>query len=71
MEPEALDLEVEDNPLDLVNIAPNPYYAYSPYETSQFTQRVKITNLPGECVVTIYSIDGKFIRQFNRLLDGH
>lgn len=55
-----------DNPLNMVNVAPNPYYAYSPYETSQFTQRVKITNLPGKCTVTIYSLDGKFVRLFKR-----
>jgi hypothetical protein len=56
----------EENPLSMVNVAPNPYYAYSPYETSQFTQRVKITNLPGSCTVTIFSLDGKFVRQFKR-----
>lgn len=55
-----------DNPLNMVNVTPNPYYAYSAYETSQFTQRVKITNLPGKCTVTIYSLDGKFVRQFKR-----
>jgi hypothetical protein len=27
---------------------------------------VKITNLPAKCIVTIYSLDGKFIRQYNR-----
>jgi hypothetical protein len=27
---------------------------------------VKITNLPAQCVVTIYSIDGRFIRQYTR-----
>ena len=49
-----------------VNVVPNPYYAYSGYETSQFTNVVKITNLPDKAVVTIYSLDGKFIRRFNR-----
>jgi len=66
MEANAIETGGEENPLSMVNVAPNPYYAYSPYETSQFTQRVKITNLPGECTVTIYSLDGKFIRQFKR-----
>ncbi|MEZ4906617.1 MAG: hypothetical protein R2771_02995 [Saprospiraceae bacterium] len=56
----------KDNPLNAVNVVPNPYYAYSEYETSQFGKQVKITNLPGKCTVTIYSIDGKFIRQFKR-----
>ena len=52
--------------LDLVNVVPNPYLAYSVYETSQFTNIVKITNLPPRCIVTIYSLDGKFIRQYRR-----
>lgn len=62
---DALTLEKE-NPLDKVNVVPNPYHAYSAYETSQFGKQVKITNLPGKCTVTIYSIDGKFIKQFKR-----
>jgi len=49
-----------------VNVVPNPYYAYSAYETSQFANVVKITNLPAKAIVTIYSIDGSFIRQYNR-----
>lgn len=52
--------------LDAVNVVPNPYLAYSSYETSQFTNIVKITNLPPRSVVTIYSLDGKFIRQYRR-----
>jgi hypothetical protein len=52
--------------LSNVNVVPNPYYAYSSYETSQFTNIIKITNLPAKAVVTIYSIDGSFVRQYNR-----
>jgi len=49
-----------------VNVVPNPYYAYSAYETSQFSNVVKITNLPTQATVTIYSLDGSFIRQYQR-----
>jgi hypothetical protein len=59
------DVQIE-NALDSVKVVPNPYYGFSQYETSQFTQTVKISNLPGKCKVTIYSLDGKFIRQYNR-----
>lgn len=52
--------------LDEVNVVPNPYYGYSYYERSQFTNIVKISNLPAKCTVTIYSLDGKFIRKFDR-----
>ena len=58
--------EQAPNLLDIVNVVPNPYLAYSVYETSQFTNTVKITNLPPRCIVTIYSLDGKFIRQYKR-----
>ncbi len=58
--------ETTDEPLDDVNVVPNPYYGYSAYENSQFSNIVKITNLPADCTVTIYSLDGKFIRQYNR-----
>ena len=55
-----------DSQLDAINVVPNPYYGYSAYETNQFTNTVKITNLPAKCTVTIYSLEGKFIRQYKR-----
>ena len=57
--------EVEDA-LANVNVVPNPYYGFSQYEVKQTTKTVKITNLPDEAIVSIFSIDGKFIRQFRR-----
>jgi hypothetical protein len=62
----ALNAVQVENALDSVKVIPNPYYGFSQYETSQFTQTVKISNLPGKCKVTIYSLDGKFIRQYER-----
>ncbi len=52
--------------LGAINMVPNPYYSYSAYETSQFNSIVKITNLPNKCTVTIYTMDGRFIRQYKR-----
>ena len=52
--------------LDNINVVPNPYYGFSAYEISQFTNTVKITNLPAKSTVTIYSLDGTFVRQYNR-----
>ncbi len=64
---EELVEEVDINhALDMINVVPNPYYGYSSYETSQFTNTVKITNLPAKCVVKIFTIDGKFVKQYNR-----
>jgi hypothetical protein len=52
--------------LDTINLVPNPYYAFSDYEDGRLSNVVKITNLPARCRVTIYTLDGKFIRQYNR-----
>ncbi|MBL7797449.1 MAG: hypothetical protein JNJ90_13220, partial [Saprospiraceae bacterium] len=54
------------NALDSIKIVPNPYYGFSSYEISQFSNVIKVTNLPAKCTVTIYSLDGKFIRQYRR-----
>jgi hypothetical protein len=51
--------------LDLINVVPNPYYAYDDYERNQLDNRVKITNLPTRCTVTIYDMNGTLIRQYN------
>mgnify|MGYP006272809363 CR=1 FL=1 len=58
--------EVAENALDSIRVVPNPYYAYSDYEESQLDNRIKITNLPSECTVGIYTLDGKLVRQFDR-----
>jgi hypothetical protein len=52
--------------LDIINVVPNPYYAFSSYETNQLDNRVKITNLPDICTVTIYDLNGNRIRQFKK-----
>ena len=55
--------------LDMINVVPNPYYAYSKYETSKIDNRVKITNLPMECTVSIYNLNGALVRQYVRAND--
>jgi hypothetical protein len=65
-EAQPLDQVQALNALDSVKVSPNPYYGYSQYETSAFTNIVKITNLPAKCTVSIYSIDGKFIKKYDR-----
>ncbi len=52
--------------LNLITVVPNPYYAYDPYEGNALSNRVKIANLPNKCLVTIYTLNGNKIRQFNK-----
>jgi hypothetical protein len=59
------DIQVA-NALDSIKAVPNPYYGFSQYETSSTSNVVKITNLPAKCIVTIYALNGNFIRQYKR-----
>jgi len=52
--------------LQMINVVPNPYYAYSQYERSRLDTRVKITNLPEVCTVKIFTVNGKLVREFKK-----
>ena len=52
--------------LSLINVVPNPYYAFSSYEKNRLDTKVKITNLPENCIIKIYNISGKLIRTFKK-----
>ncbi|MDQ3050431.1 MAG: hypothetical protein M3Q95_06060 [Bacteroidota bacterium] len=52
--------------LNMVNVVPNPYYAYSSYEVNQLDNRIKIVNLPPQCTVSIYTQSGTLVRKIKR-----
>ncbi|HEY0029616.1 MAG TPA: hypothetical protein VGC65_02570, partial [Bacteroidia bacterium] len=54
------------NALDLINIVPNPYYAYSAYEKKALENIAKITNLPERCTISIYTLNGTLIRKYSK-----
>jgi hypothetical protein len=60
------NVEAATSVLDLINIVPNPYYAFSEYERNKVDTRIKITNLPKTCTVSIYNTSGKLINQFKK-----
>lgn len=59
------DLAVGKNALDLIRVVPNPYLSLSSYENGQIDNRVKIVNLPSQCVISIFNLTGTLVRQFN------
>lgn len=52
--------------LQLINVVPNPYYAFSEYELNRIDNRIKITNLPEKCTVKIYNAQGKLVKTFKK-----
>lgn len=59
-------IEVAQSALDDILVVPNPYYAYSTYETGQLDNRVRITNLPQRCRISIFTINGNLVRTFDK-----
>ena len=53
-----------EDALAMINVVPNPYYAYSTYETSKLDNRVKIVNIPERCEITIFNVRGGLVRSF-------
>jgi hypothetical protein len=60
------NVEAHASVLDLINVVPNPYYAFSEYERNKVDTRIKITNLPEKCTISIYNTAGKLINQFKK-----
>ena len=58
--------EVATDAMEKINIVPNPYYAYSEYETSPIDHKVKFTNLPNTCTISIYNVGGTLVRRFEK-----
>lgn len=52
--------------LDLINVVPNPYYAFSGYEINQLDNRVRITNLPQKCEISIFTVSGNMVRKYSK-----
>jgi hypothetical protein len=51
--------------MDMLNVSPNPYYAYSGYEDpgNALDNKVKIINTPKKCIVSIYTQSGFLVRR--------
>lgn len=62
------EASVAQEALQMINVVPNPYYAYSAgYEANESERKVKITNLPDECTIKIYTVNGELIKQINHI----
>ena len=60
------DMETQQAAVEDINIVPNPYYGMSGYESNQVDTRVKITNLPRKCTISVYTINGNLVRQYSK-----
>lgn len=61
-----INSETGKSSVDKINVVPNPYYASSGYESSAIDARVKITNLPPKCTISVYSLNGTLVRRIEK-----
>jgi hypothetical protein len=52
--------------LEEIRVVPNPYYAYSSYENTAIDNRVRFTNLPEVCTITIYNMSGQLVKKIDK-----
>lgn len=57
---------VAEDQLSEIRVVPNPYYAYSSYETDKIDNRVRIVNLPKTCTLRFYTVDGTLVRTLEK-----
>lgn len=52
--------------LEMVNVVPNPYWAYSGYERSYDTPVLKFTHLPRSVTIRVFDLAGNLIRTLTK-----
>ena len=55
-----------ENLLDNIKTVPNPYYLFSDYDASLNRRSVKFINLPAECSIDIYTLNGDLVRSLDK-----
>jgi hypothetical protein len=50
----------------MIRAVPNPYYAHSAYEQTQFNRRIRFTNCPAQCTIRIFNLAGQLIRTLDK-----
>jgi hypothetical protein len=57
---------VFNNQIENVNVFPNPYYIYSGLESSYEDRFIYFSNLPAECTIYIYALNGTLVKKIMR-----
>ncbi len=56
--------------LSEINIVPNPYYGFSTYESTSLETYAKIVNLPDDCTISIYTVNGTLVKKVKKSSAG-
>ncbi|MCK4756520.1 hypothetical protein KAS56_06270, partial [candidate division WOR-3 bacterium] len=45
-----------------VKVVPNPYLVYNEWQATLYSKRLKFINLPSECIIRIFNLNGELVR---------
>jgi len=64
---------VADTTLDTIKVVPNPYIVRSRFNETANSRKMRFTNLPQECRISIFTISGELVRvlDHNSQFDGN
>jgi len=68
--PETNFEKVHEDLLSEINVVPNPYYGFSTYESSRLETYVKIVNLPDNCEINIFTVNGILVKKMKKASAG-
>jgi len=60
------DAATAKDALGMINVVPNPYYCGSFYESNINDFLVKITNLPEQCTISIFTVSGSLVKRISK-----
>ena len=64
---------VADTTLDTIKVVPNPYIVRSRFNETSMSRKLRFTNLPQECRISIFTITGELVKvlDHNNQFDGN
>jgi len=67
---DTLFLAHDEAQLERINVVPNPFYLYGPYDPTPGNYQIKFQHLPANCTITIYNLGGDYIRRIDKTDPG-
>jgi len=55
-----------EDQLEAINVVPNPFYLYGPYDPTAGNYQLKFQHLPDVCTITIFNLAGDYIRRIEK-----
>ncbi len=55
-----------DQALDAINVVPNPFYLYGPYDPSPGNYKVRFQHLPVRCNIKIFNLGGELVETIDK-----